>query len=491
MLVFPGPPFDCATHAKMHDAVVGSCQSDCVGEKNNLPRRSESDGATKEVFAKRKGTRGRRHRGRQEGGAEAKLNVPVKANGVAPRRGEDCSLQRGLRYLMGDSARTNFLPLSSSSLSIMTTMDWYRQRRRNRIISGGGGGRGGGSKAFPTTTRKRIQTRRIPLEVLLLVLYLSVGKGIAVGDFERVEMPPIPSDIAANPPVLDNVFASPRNPSLSPSPSASPSPTNPEKVTANFIEARSSIVGGRRADPKRYPYFCLVAQYDANHQVVSRCGGSLIRPDFVLTAAHCQHPLAVWTLVVANYTNTMNWTGYEQLQWVPPTNQFPWNDFHEVNGVMHHDVMLVQLDVPIDGIPFLKLARPSSRPAPRDVTLIGMGRTSPDGAWPTELQKLDTETVPLDRCNGRNMYDGLIDRNTMFCAGRNREVSHAIRDCQDNGRVGETLPHSAAVSHPHTRIPFAYHDNTHAIIILPSVPFRSACVPVRALVEEIPVAPSL
>uniref|UniRef100_A0A5F8GS37 Peptidase S1 domain-containing protein n=1 Tax=Monodelphis domestica TaxID=13616 RepID=A0A5F8GS37_MONDO len=46
---------------------------------------------------------------------------------------------------------------------------------------------------------------------------------------------------------------------------------------------QGQIVGGQEARPHSYPYSVSI-QYGGEHF----CGGSLIRPQWVLTAAHCE-----------------------------------------------------------------------------------------------------------------------------------------------------------------------------------------------------------
>ena len=135
-------------------------------------------------------------------------------------------------------------------------------------------------------------------------------------------------------------------------------------VSRSVVASRRLIVSGHTADPDRFPYHTRI-DYDGE----SWCGGTLIRRDFVLTAAHCVFwdDLGLLTATVGafNHQNTSNTRLVNRILHHPT--------YHEESDI--NDIALLQIE-PVDSDSIIvELNSDRTKPAVGDsVTVIGMGR---------------------------------------------------------------------------------------------------------------------
>jgi len=191
------------------------------------------------------------------------------------------------------------------------------------------------------------------------------------------------------------------------------------------------IVGGSSAGRGDYPYFVDLS--------VIGCGGALIAPRVVLTAAHCAErgsELEGERVVVGAYENVGPGSSLSgdavRVRVVTQENHPSYNDNTLEND---YSLLLLAEDVNIDE-PRLTISDEGgiNDPAPNTVlTVIGVGTTSSGGSSASSLREVDVPVVDGATCDDMYREDGgSIDREVMFCAGDIR--NGGIDSCQgDSG----------------------------------------------------------
>jgi secreted trypsin-like serine protease len=143
-------------------------------------------------------------------------------------------------------------------------------------------------------------------------------------------------------------------------------------------QLKSRIIGGFIANPKNYPFYSwLNIQLSSMTGFESAfCGGSLVAPDVILTAAHCLFGSAnidVWV-----NSTTRKASDFEYFRKSARTVIHPKFDYYNKIG---NDVGLIFLDSPVNNVPLMPWNRNISIPGDhrRIVSAIGFGQTSSGG----------------------------------------------------------------------------------------------------------------
>jgi hypothetical protein len=171
------------------------------------------------------------------------------------------------------------------------------------------------------------------------------------------------------------------------------------------------IVGGSASNEGDFPYFV-----DMN---TIGCGGSLIAPRVVLTAAHCGPDGDEYentNVIVGAFRNHANSPLNDGVSALVVT-QVPHPNFN--GSTLRNDFMLLRLEEAVDvDAPRLVISSDKGDNSPSEgtvLTVIGVGTTSSGGSQATSLRQVDVPVVDVDDCD--DLYSGGIDKDVMFCAG--------------------------------------------------------------------------
>ena len=182
------------------------------------------------------------------------------------------------------------------------------------------------------------------------------------------------------------------------------------------ITLTPKIVGGIEAEKDAWPWIVALISENSDPYWGQFCGGSLIHPKWVLTAAHCVQvgreiysPSKIDIAVgIHDLSSPENWQRIRSKRVIPhPAYNSSSND---------KDIALIELETELNSNPIVSLASGTHTYENSQGTVIGWGRISEDGNSSPILLQVSLPIISNELCNQSSMTKNMITSD-MMCAG--------------------------------------------------------------------------
>lgn len=189
-----------------------------------------------------------------------------------------------------------------------------------------------------------------------------------------------------------------------------------QSTKLSALENRPQVIGGEEAVPGQWPWMvALVHAPIQNAHLGQFCGGTLVSPQWVLTAAHCTQGLTASRIhvVLGRHNLTSNEGERLAVTEIRVHPAFNPNTLDSDLALLRLERPSVQQTIPVATPEMVEmLAYPGSI-----ATVTGWGNTNlfiPH--YPETLQQAQLPVVEREVCNSPTAYNGGVTTN-MLCAG--------------------------------------------------------------------------
>ncbi|XP_026871083.2 chymotrypsin like elastase family member 1, tandem duplicate 6 [Electrophorus electricus] len=190
-----------------------------------------------------------------------------------------------------------------------------------------------------------------------------------------------------------------------------------DKPEPRYLETiQERVVGGEVAKPNSWPWQ-ISLQYLSGNSYYHTCGGTLIRRQWVMTAAHCVDSQRTWRVVLGDH-DIYKQEGREQYMSVSAVYIHPqWNSNNVAGG---YDIALLRLSTAATLNSYVQLGSlpPSGQVLPNNnpCYITGWGRTQTGGQLSPQLKKAYLPLVDYATCSSSSWWGSTV-KPTMVCAG--------------------------------------------------------------------------
>jgi len=178
------------------------------------------------------------------------------------------------------------------------------------------------------------------------------------------------------------------------------------------------IVGGTAAAFNEYPSMAIPDYTSVFPNNQNQCGATLIHPDILMTAAHCQfdfdgQPIFEgWSVFIGG----TQLSGADAVDNIAIASVHPHPEYNAITS--KNDIMLIKLASPSVAQPAALNFEPTLPSDGETVTAIGFGATSEGGLSSEILQKVNVGAVDFQTCEAQYQLAGeQIFDEVMLCAG--------------------------------------------------------------------------
>jgi len=179
---------------------------------------------------------------------------------------------------------------------------------------------------------------------------------------------------------------------------------------ASIANAQDKIVGGTEVNPGRYAYQAALVDGSGSQF----CGGSLIAPGYVLSAAHCA---GIGSAVqIGRHDLSDSSEDFENINVVTEITHPDYDD-----DTLENDIMILKLESDSSAQPVEYDTGSADTSAGEDVTVMGWGTTQSGGSSSDVLLEVEVDIVSNSDCESDYGSGAITD--VMMCAARDGKDS--------------------------------------------------------------------